>query len=480
MFQQCGYKPKKYLRTLLRYYFLNLSGYLKLGITILFNFYIINRDFYLGFLLLFFCLGILLLRKVQVLKLKFTKRMIRLITVILLSNIFILFNYKLFVVELYLIPLIIIICNFIILPIERFIKRKYIKKAKEKLKFINPLVFGITGSFGKTTVKYFLYQLLSDNYSACMSRKSYNTTMGLCKSILEDLKYGDEIYIAELGACYKGDIHELVKFVEPSIGVITDIGIQHIESFKSIDNVLKTKLEILKSKNIHTLIINNDNLYLKNFDYPKNLKVIRVGQNEQSDVLIKNIITSFSETEFDIIYHNKFHIKTNILGMHNVMNLTLAFVLSCLCDVDQSELIRKMNNIYMPNNRLEFKKVANHTIIDNSFNSNVVGFKNNIDLLNKSKDYKVLITPGVVELNKFSKQEHKLLAEYIINKIDMVYLIENKNTLYMKDEFDKHNFINYYICDSFKQAFDLAINNKIQSTILIENDLTDYYMNGGI
>ena len=148
--------------------------------------------------------------------------------------------------------------------------------------------------------------------------------------------------------------------------------------------------------------------------------------------------------------------------------------------MDEEEIISNINNLCLPNNRLEIKNINNHKIIDNSFNSNSIGFKNNIDYLSLSPDFKIVITPGIVELKKESKQIHDELAKYLIDKVDFVYLIKNKNTYIMEKEFKRQNFTSFKMVDSFKEAYIISINRKEPSTILIENDLTDYYLNGGI
>lgn len=430
---------------------------------------------------MFLMLGISIFNRKTILKLKITKRMIRLILLITIIQLVILIKPLLIVtIEIFMTPLIIVICNIVLSPIEYLIKKHYIKKSKKKLLLIDPLCVGITGSFGKTSTKHFCYELLKDNYLTTCSPKSYNTPMGLCKSINENLNFGDEIYIAEMGATKPKDIEKLINLVNVDIGIITDIGIQHLESFKTIENILKTKLEILKSNNLKTLIINNDNEHLKKYQYPNNVNIVRVGTDLTSDIVISNIVLTINNIEFDILLDKLYHIKTNIIGKHNVLNIGISITLAFYLGIDINEIIEKLKSLESVSHRLEIKYIGQHKIIDNSFNSNIKGFKNNIDLLALSKEFKILITPGIVELKLKTKEIHQELARYINNKIDYVYLIDNPNTNYMKDEFIKIGFVNYIIVDSFTNAFKLAVKTNQASTILIENDLTDYYMNGGI
>lgn len=481
IFQQSGYKVFKYLKTFKRYYYKDLSSYLRIIVLILSILYLYYKNFILTVLIMFIILGIVLLNKKTILKLKLTKRMNRLIVVIVTFQLLMLFNpILLLTIEMIILPFIILLCNLILAPLEYLIRRKYIKIAKEKLDYINPIKIGITGSYGKTTTKHFIYEFLKDNYQTTLSPKSYNTEMGLCKSIIENLNYLDEIYIAELGATSPCDIEKLTKLVNVDIGIITDIGIQHIETFKTIENILKTKLEILKSNNIKTLIINNDNEYLSSYLYPQDINIIKVGTNSNSDIRIDNIKLGFEYNEFDIVLDKPYHVKTSIVGKHNIINITLAVTAAFYLGEDIQQLIEKTKQLKPVNNRLEIKKIENHLVIDNSFNSNFNGFINNIDLLNLSNRFKIVITPGLVELQNKGFEIHKEIANYLIKKVDFVYLISNTNTIYMKEEFLKNGFYNFIMLDTFNEAYKLALSTKQQSTILIENDLTDYYLNGGL
>ena len=482
MFQQSSYKYSKYIKTLKRYYFLKLQSYQKLLVLILVLMYLNKPSFYLCVLIMFLLLGIKITKNKLIIRIKITKRIIRLLLVILLLNVLIVFNPILVMtIELYMLPFVIVVADLIIKPTELIIKKTYQKKASLKLALINPLVIGVTGSFGKTTTKNFIYQLINQNNTVCMSRKSYNTENGISKSILEDLSYSDEIYIAELGATKSNDILKLTKVLNPDIAVITDVGMQHLESFKTIENILKTKLEIIKSKNIKVLFINADNELLNNYEYPENIKIIKVGmKNRNVDYFADDITLNLTGMSFSIKTEESVHITTNIIGIHNVINILLAYAVCEYLGIDNKLLQQNIKLLQLPSHRLEVKNINNHLVIDNSFNSNFKGFCNNIDMLEYSSNYKIIITPGIVEQSKYAKTKHIMLSRHLVNKVDLVLLIKNKNTLYMKEELERLNFKKYKIYDSFKEAYQYALKINKQSTILIENDLTDYYLNGGI
>ena len=126
--------------------------------------------------------------------------------------------------------------------------RWYINDAKKIIKNCpDLLVIGITGSFGKTSVKYFLDELLSVKYNVLKTPGNFNTTLGVVKTIRSSLRATHDIFLCEMGAKNIGDIKEICDIVHPKMGIITSVGEMHLESFKSIENVRKTKFELADS-----------------------------------------------------------------------------------------------------------------------------------------------------------------------------------------------------------------------------------------
>ena len=144
--------------------------------------------------------------------------------------------------------LLVCVVNIINSPIENSIKMKFIIKAKNKLKEIPGLkVVGITGSYGKTSTKYVVNTILSQKYNTLMTPESYNTTMGVVRTINEKLSPMHQLFICEMGAKNIGDIKEITNIVKPTYGILTAIGPQHLDTFKNLENVRKTKLELIDS-----------------------------------------------------------------------------------------------------------------------------------------------------------------------------------------------------------------------------------------
>jgi UDP-N-acetylmuramoyl-tripeptide--D-alanyl-D-alanine ligase len=183
----------------------------------------------------------------------------------------------------YLIPFNILVTSIIIYPIEETIKNHYFKNGEKKIKsFSNLTVIGITGSYGKTSTKFILAQILSEKYKVLATPSSFNTPMGLTKVIREKLDETYNIFISEMGARQKGDIELLCKLVKPKIGIITSIGKQHLETFKTVDNIVETKYELIESLPSDGLgVFCGDNQYCIDMYNKTNIDKILYGINKE-------------------------------------------------------------------------------------------------------------------------------------------------------------------------------------------------------
>ena len=153
-------------------------------------------------------------------------------------------NFVLVILFVLFLPFWAIVPFLIMMPIEKQIRQNFVNKAKNKLKKCSCKTIAITGSFGKTSTKEILYQILSEEFDVCASPKSFNTPMGICKTILENLKETDDFLIVEFGARRKGDIEQLCKLVGVDFGIITPLGNCHLETFGSLENLQNTKYEL--------------------------------------------------------------------------------------------------------------------------------------------------------------------------------------------------------------------------------------------
>ena len=377
-----------------------------------------------------------------------------------------------------------IIANFINTPIEALNRKRYINQAKEKLKQMPDLiVIGITGSYGKTSVKNYLCRMLSSKYNVFATPKNYNTTMGIVKTIREDLKPIHQIFICEMGATHIGDIKEICDIVEPKIGIITAIGPQHLESFKSIDNIIKTKFELMDSvtKNNGITFLNYNNEYIAKQDLNKNILTYGVD-NENLDYNSFNLTSSSRGLSFTLSSNKskeKLEFKTKLIGKHNVINLTGAIGIANYLGIPLNKIVNSVREIKNVEHRLELIPHGNLNIIDDSYNSNPISSKSALDTLAEFEGTKIIVTPGLIELGKDEEKYNFELGKYMVNICDYIFLVNSKSAKYILEGINSMNFNEdkIFIVNTPQEAMQhisqLNINNKV--TVLLENDLPDNY-----
>ncbi|EDM23819.1 Mur ligase family protein [Caminibacter mediatlanticus] len=269
--------------------------------------------------------------------------------------------------------------------IEEFLFFMYKKKAKKKLEKINPKIITITGSYGKTSIKNFVYQLLKDDFKAYKTPRSVNTIKGIILDINTSLPEDTEIYITEAGARERGDIKTIVKFLENHYAILGKIGPQHLEYFKTIENIEKTKLEVFESNNL-----------IKGFSYdiPYRENVIKIKDK------IHNIKATLEKLEWDLEINGELHhFECNILGEFNAINISLA-IYQALEFLDIETIKEKVLKLEPIPHRLQKIEVGGKIIIDDSFNGNIEGMLKSFKLIKTHPGRKIIVTPGIIEGNE--------------------------------------------------------------------------------
>ena len=427
--------------------------------------------------------------------LKYTKRMTRLVvcyTILIAAATFAIgylgliyvpyFSFAIIGIIPVMLPLFVFAAYFITYPIEKLISNSYVVKAKKKLASNkNIKVIGITGSYGKTTLKNMLYVMLSEKYKVCATPSSYNTPLGLSKTILSKLTDEHEIFIAEMGAKQRYDIKELSEMVSPEIGIITGVGNQHLLTFGLIENVIKTKSELADfvSTNGGKIFINVDSELTKSLAENYSAELVSL-KNDIGELKVQNLKVSKDGSSFDLEYKGEIvKCKTILLGSHNVSNILLAATVSLSLGVSLKEISAAISKITTVSHRLEIiKSNTNYTIIDNAYNSSVEGSKASLEVLSKFKGKKIVITPGLVELGleqfnsnfEFGK-ELAAVCDYVIIDSGINYDAISSGLVFAG--FDESKIIQAV---SLNQAVQLLSNIVEEgAVVLFENDLPDNY-----
>ncbi|MEK7578353.1 MAG: UDP-N-acetylmuramoyl-tripeptide--D-alanyl-D-alanine ligase [Patescibacteria group bacterium] len=330
----------------------------------------------------------------------------------------------------------------ILLPVDILLKNLLVWRARRKLnKVENLAIIGITGSYGKTTTKDALAHILMPKYRLLKTEGNYNTLLGVAKTINQNLKPDHELFIVEMAAYQVGDIKALAKFLKPKIGIITAIGPMHLERFSSMENILKTKLELIET------------LPPDGFGFLP------------------------SELEPQI---NNFKIKAKIAFFASKEELLLK--ITALFDISADETLSRIKTAPpTPHRQQVFKTSANITIIDDTYNSNPAGFASALELLkNTPAQRKILVTPGMIELGEKQFELNKEVTKAAAKIADYIILVGETNKEALEEglkeavgsDFDKKVFWTRDLESAKSKLSELAIAG---SAILLENDLPDHY-----
>ena len=369
-------------------------------------------------------------------------------------------------------------------PIEKCIFLHYKRQALKKLKSMSNMdVIGITGSYGKTSSKNILSDILNIKYNAFPTPKNFNTTYGMINAINNYLDKFNDLFIAEMGAFKCGEIKEICDLLHPKYGILTRIGTAHLESFGSSENIQKGKFELIESLPSDGVgILNGDDEYQLNYKLKNKVKIIWIGiDNKNVDVYADNIKLSNTGTTFDVHFKGdkkKYHFETKLLGKANIYNILAGIALGDYLKISKEDLIRGVKKVNSIEHRLELKKMGNINIIDDAYNSNTVGSKMALDVLNLCPGKKIIVTPGMIELGS---EQYNLNFEFgraIAKVCDEVILIGKEQTKPIYDGLlkEKYDIKHVHILNDVKKAFPLINSlSEGETYALLENDLPDIF-----
>jgi len=381
----------------------------------------------------------------------------------------------------------VLVCNIINKPIENAINNYYINDAKKILsKHKNLTTIGITGSYGKTSVKFILNRILNEKFNTTVTPESFNTPMGIVRTVRERMKPQTEIFVAEMGAKNVGDIKELCELCNPSLGIITAVGPQHLETFGNVENVAKTKFELADNVLKHS----KGRVYV-NFDstpaceYAKTIsdksKIVSFGTSSDFMCYAENISYTPSGTSFIVKYNNwDFPITCKLLGKHSVTNLLGAIAIALDLGLSEKQIRFAVASLKATEHRLELKPFLNGSVlIDDAYNSNPEGCLEAVRVLGSFNGMKrILVTPGLVELGDKEYDYNYALGEEATKHCDFIILVGVKRAIPIRDGISKTSFDSsrVLIVESFKNAMEHLRNMTDKNTVvLFENDLPDNY-----
>lgn len=379
-------------------------------------------------------------------------------------------------------PIIIIFSDTIIAPLVILQKNNILLQAKiiiREYKKKKLTTIGITGSFGKTTVKNILMNVLGEKYRVFTFPGNINTDMGIANYILKNKKELSEadILISEMGAYKKGDIKKLCFVIEPDYSLTTAIGECHLERFGSFENIISAKFELANATK-KKIFLNMSDENVKKYAEEKiksGGKVIKVHDGEE----IKEIthLNDFKGTSFT--YRGK-RFTTKIIATYIVDLSAIVFALAKELKLTVEEMKKGFEKIDFIPHRLQVirNEKANRIVIDDSYNGNYDGFLAGLEVINQAKGRKVVVTPGILELGaERSREIHTKLAKKYMENIDLLLLIRSRNTKYILKALRKIGYNTFKVYDTTEEAHgDLVNVLEDGDTILFQNDITDNYV----
>lgn len=382
----------------------------------------------------------------------------------------------------------VILANLLTFPIEEILRRRYVASAAKVLAEVNPVVIGITGSYGKTSTKELLAHILATRYEVYKTPRSYNTLMGICKVIREELKPHHRYFIVEMGAYKPGEIARICRLVKPHDAILTAVGPQHLERFKTIENVAKAKYELIASlPGDGAAVFNADDPVCLELSNKTRGKVRRYGMQDPAlcDVFAKNIVLGSEDTAFELFVKETnqwYTVKTHLLGRHNVSNIMAAFLLARECGVGVRDAIFAVATALPFDHRLQLVKSENAVLyIDDSYNSNPIGARMALEVLSVYQNgRRILVTPGYAELGPIQEAEHAKLGELAGSVCDYLILVGNPARTAqiqagaLRSKIDPAHVLCYNALSQVKEMFVTFL--KPGDLVLFENDLPDNYM----
>jgi len=402
--------------------------------------------------------------------------------------------------NIHMIPFSILLINGLLSPFEQATQKKFWAEAHNKVLDYQPTVIGITGSYGKTSVKHILGQILKTQAPCLITPGSVNTPMGISRIIREQLEPDHKYLVVEMGAYGHGSIARLCTLTPPDMGIITAVGHAHYERFKSLDAVAETKYELaqatidkggkviahertLRFEHARDMKEHNEDSFIICGETPAvdKSKQADISYLQKGDLTINKIIQTGNGLDVRFTWKKvTYSVETPLFGLHHGHNIALAFAAAFELGVSSADIQSALLKLPQIEHRLEVRKQSGGlTIIDDAYNSNPLGFQSALGLLSQIGNgrRKILITPGMVELGKIHDEAHKKIGTYAGEVCDIAIVVNGKRIPTFISGFKETGGSKpIHEVDTFNDAQKwIAKNKQDGDVILIENDLPDIY-----
>ena len=363
----------------------------------------------------------------------------------------------LIVVPLHLVYVIADMALWILAPHEKRSGAGWVEKAAARLRSMDLDVVAITGSYGKTTTKNYVAHLLAGTKRVVASPASFNNRMGLARAINENLTPGTEVFIAEMGTYGPGEIAELCEWIPPKVGAMVAVGPVHLERFRTLENIVQSKSEILDRAQIGVICVDHPLLAEVAEQRAATMEIIEVSGKGRI-VIGRDRVMTVPEDVF-------------------AANLAVALGICRALGVDLDQVISRVADLPTAEHRQSVTTAAGFTIIDDTFNSNPAGARSALDLLTEigAEGRTAVITPGMVELGPVQDEENRAFAEESASRVDHLVIVSRTNRKALR-EGSANGKASVTVVASRDEAVEWArANLGGGDAVLYENDLPDHY-----
>jgi UDP-N-acetylmuramoyl-tripeptide--D-alanyl-D-alanine ligase len=384
-------------------------------------------------------------------------------------------------------PWTLVLANLALKPVQDSINRRYVQHAKRSLKDWNPLVVGITGSYGKTTTKFCVGAVLAADRQTLVTPESYNSYLGVIRTINENLRQSDRAFVVEMGMFRRGDIEELCELVHPTVGVITAIGPMHLERLGSIEAIAAAKGELLDS-------LPEDGHFVTNAEDPRCVELAERAtvpvtlfgiDSPSAQVLARDIRLADGRTEFNLRLDGPdsepIPVSAGLLGRHNVSNLLAAAAVGHVLGIDGERIAEGLSRVEAPAHRLQpiHNRRAGVVVIDDAYNSNPDGAASALEVLREHPaSRRLLVTPGMVELGDLEAQLNRGFGEHAGGVCDIAILVGHARTVPIREGLESAGMDAggiHVVRDIAEATALLGRLTRTGDVVLFENDLPDTY-----
>ena len=380
-------------------------------------------------------------------------------------------------------PLWVALCGLLAWPIEKGISELYFRDAQRILRERKDLIrIGITGSWGKTSVKFILGTILEEKYHTLVTPASFNTPMGVTKVIRSRLEPGHRVFVAEMGARHVGDIKEMCRLVHPQIGLLTSVGPQHLDTFKTVERVAKTKYELIDAlpEDGEAFFADDGDLCRSLYEKTRIRKHLTGLDPEKDEIYAEDIRYSPEGSTFLLCFGGeKTECTTRLLGELNIRNILLCASVALSLGLNMKQIARGIAKIRPVEHRLQLvRHPGGLNVIDDAFNSNIRGAKQAFQVLKQFPQKRIVVTPGMVELGGQEAEMNRAFGAAMADCSDLAVLIGKKRSEAISAGLKENGFPEEKIrvVGSLDEATLLIRESAGEGdTVLFENDLPDNY-----